>query len=402
MSKTPVYPERSSLELDDFADAEFEVDTDMDSDIEVEAFDDDPHLVRWLSPEGELLPGKTAPMSNEEAARLFSSMVTIRLIDERMVMLQRQGRIGFYIGGSGEEAAIIGPAAVMEANDWLFPCYRENGAYLLLGLPFQRFIDNLFGNENDPVRGRQMPNHIVWAERNITSVSSPIGTQIAQAAGAGHAARLMGKPDVMLTYFGEGATSSNDFHTGMNFAGVWKAPVVFVCRNNHWAISVPREKQTAAEHFSDKAIGYGMPGIRVDGNDLFAMYAVTRDAFARARRGDGPTMIEAVTYRLSGHSTSDDPRVYRQDSQVEPWKAREPFIRLRNYLTAQGVWSKEREEALRAKVEDEVKEAVARAEASEPPPLDSLFDEVYATLPWHLKEQREEVRLLGRTFHGHG
>lgn len=362
---------------------------------------EDEGLLSYLSVDGELLPGRVAPMSDEEAARLFSAMLTIRLVDERMVMLQRQGRIGFYIGGSGEEAAIIGPAAVMQPNDWLFPCYRENGAYLLLGLPLQRFLDNLFGNGNDPVRGRQMPNHVSWKDSNITSVSSPIGTQIAQAAGAGMAAKLQGKPDVMLTFFGEGATSSNDFHTGMNFAGVWKAPVVFVCRNNQWAISVPRHKQCAAEHFADKAVGYGMPGVRVDGNDLFAMYAATRDAFERARRGEGPTMIEAVTYRLTGHSTSDDPRVYRPDEQVEPWRPREPLLRLRRYLTARGAWSEDREEALKARVDDDCKAAIQRAESAEPPELDSLFDDVFARLPWHLEEQREEVRRLGRTFHGH-
>ena len=190
----------------------------------VEPTSDLPEPIQYLTPGGELVEGKTAPLSLEETRRLYEAMVRIRLIDERMVMLQRQGRIGFYIGSNGEEACIIGPIGAMRASDWLFPCYRENGGYLLRGMPLQRFIDNLFGNTNDASLGRQMPNHITWRGANIASVSSPIGTQIPHAVGAAYAARLQGRDDVAMTYFGEGGTSSNDFHTGMNFAGVWKAP----------------------------------------------------------------------------------------------------------------------------------------------------------------------------------
>jgi pyruvate dehydrogenase E1 component alpha subunit len=348
-------------------------------------------LVQFLSVEGELLPGREAPLPDAEVRRLYLAMARIRLIDERMTMLQRQGRIGFYIGGTGEEAAIIGPIAALRVSDWLFPCYRENGGYLLRGMPLQRFVDNLFGNANDPALGRQMPNHISWRQSNIASVSSPIGTQMPHAAGAAYAAKLLGKDDVMMTYFGEGGTSSNDFHTGMNFAGVWKAPDIFVCRNNHWAISIPREKQCAAVHFADKAAGYGMPGIRVDGNDLFAMYAVTRDAIARARRGEGPTFIEAVTYRITGHSTSDDPSVYRTPAQVDPWRPKDPLIRLRKYLAAKGLWGDGDEEALKVQVDEECKAAVKAAESAAAPVLESLFADVYAELPWHLQEQQAEM-----------
>jgi len=348
-------------------------------------------IVQYLSPEGELLPGRDAPLPDAEVRRLYLAMSRIRLLDERMTMLQRQGRIGFYIGGTGEEAAIIGPVAALRASDWLFPCYRENGGYLLRGMPLQRFMDNLFGNANDPALGRQMPNHISWRQANVTSVSSPIGTQIPQAVGAAYAAKLLGKDDAMLTYFGEGGTSSNDFHTGMNFAGVWKAPVIFLCRNNQWAISVPREKQTAAGAIADKAAGYGMPGIRADGNDLFAMYAVTRDALVRARRGDGPTLVEAVTYRIMGHSTSDDPTVYRTNAAVEPWRAKEPLIRLRKYLAAKGLWSNGEEESFKAQFDEEIKAAVKAAEAAPAPALETLFKDVFATMPWHLREQEAEV-----------
>lgn len=356
------------------------------------ADDDEAYLLQYLDHEGELVGGKQAPMSLAEARQAYESMAKIRLIDERMVTLQRQGRIGFYIGSSGEEASIIGPVAAMKDSDWLFPCYRENGAYLMRGMPLQRWVDNLFGNANDAVIGRQMPNHIAWAERHITSVSSPIGTQIPQAAGAAMAARQLGRDDIALTFFGEGATSSNDFHTGMNFAGVWKAPVVFICRNNGWAISMPRDKQCAADFLADKAAGYGMPGVRVDGNDLFACYAATSEAIARARRGEGPTMLECVTYRVTGHSTSDDPKVYRADEDVEPWRVKDPLVRLRRYLEARGAWSTGEETAFRASVDAAIREAIRKAEATPAPALESLFSDVYEDLPWHLKEQLEEAR----------
>jgi pyruvate dehydrogenase E1 component alpha subunit len=348
--------------------------------------------IQYLSMEGELLPGKKAPLADAEALRLYQAMLRNRLVDERMVMLQRQGRIGFYIGSIGEEASIIGTIAALRPSDWLFPCYRENGGYLLRGMPFQRFVDNLFGNANDPVMGRQMPNHISWRPLNITSVSSPIGTQLPQAVGAAYAAKYLGKDDVMMSFIGEGGTSSNDFHTGLNFAGVWKAPAIFVIRNNQWAISVPREKQCAAEEIVDKAAGYGMPGVQVDGNDLFACFAVARDAVARARRGEGPTFIEAFSYRVQGHSTSDDPKVYRKDEAVEPWRARDPLIRLKKYLAARGVWSEEQDTAFRAQIDEECKQAINESEKTAVPALESLFEGVFAEMPWFLREQLDEAR----------
>ena len=363
-----------------------------------------PAKLQYLSESGELLPGRTSPMSDAEAVRLYEAMLLNRLLDERMVMLQRQGRIGFYIGSLGEEASIIGTIAALRPSDGLFPCYRENGGYLLRGMPLQSFVDNLFGNGNDIVLGRQMPNHISWKQANIASVSSPIGTQFPQAVGAGYAARFKGRDDAMMTFIGEGGTSSNDFHTGMTFAGAWKAPVIFVCRNNGWAISVPREKQCAAEEMVDKAAGYGMPGVQVDGNDLFACYAAATEAVARARAGLGPTFIEALTYRIQGHSTSDDPKVYRKDEAVEPWRAKDPIARLQRYLVARGLWSDAQETAFRAKSDAELKAAIDAAEKAPPPPLESLFDDVFETKPWFLEEQlaeaREAAKLVGDAVQG--
>ena len=269
-------------------------------------------VVTVLSPEGVADPATDPKLPGATVVSLFKQMLFTRQLDERLVLLQRQGRIGFHIGSLGEEACILGPTAALGDNDWLWPCYREFGALLLRGMPLQRYMDNMYGNANDPVKGRQMPDHYSGRPYKFGSVSSPIGTQITQAVGFSWAAKMKGDPSVSLVFFGEGATSSNEFHNGMNFAGVYKTPTVFLCRNNGWAISVPAEQQTGTKTFAQKAFAYGVKPVRADGNDLLAMIRVTRDAVERARRGEGPTMIEAITHRLSGHSTSDDPKAYRK------------------------------------------------------------------------------------------
>jgi 2-oxoisovalerate dehydrogenase E1 component alpha subunit len=331
-------------------------------------------------------------LSDADALRLYRWMVLNRSLDERMVTLQRQGRIGFYIGSIGEEATVFGTAAGVETNDWIFPCYREHGAALLRGMPLATFLCDLFGNAGDAMKGRQMPCHEAWRPGRYASISSPIATEIPHAVGAAWAARLKGEEMVALTYFGEGATSANDFHTGLNFAAVRKIPVVFVCRNNGWAISVPREKQTAAETIAQKAIGYGMRGERVDGNDLLAVHAATRRARARAAAGEGPTLLECVTYRLEGHSTSDDPRVYRPAELVEPWKRRDPLTRVRRYLAAREVLDDAADARLREEIRAQIQEALREAEAFPPkPPLPSLFENVYEEPLWQQREQLEEL-----------
>jgi len=249
-------------------------------------------------------------------------MLTTRLIDRRLEQLQRQGRIGFHVGSLGEEGAICAAAFALQDIDWIFPCYRELGALLIRGLPMQTMVDNLFGNADDVVRGRQMPDHYTLREKRFVSVSSPVGTQITQAVGLAWAAKLRKDPLCTLVYFGDGATSTTDFHSGMNFAGVFKAPTVFYCRNNGYAISVPSDRQTASATFAQKADAYGLPGVRVDGNDVFAIVTVVREALARARSGGGPTLIEAITYRLGAHTTSDDPSRYRDGSSLVVWAPR--------------------------------------------------------------------------------
>ncbi|MBI3205482.1 MAG: pyruvate dehydrogenase (acetyl-transferring) E1 component subunit alpha [Myxococcales bacterium] len=351
--------------------------------------DDD--VVRVLGTDGTLDARNDPGLSPEEVVHLYRHMVLTRLVDDRLVTLQRQGRIGFHIGSLGEEAAIIGSAYALRKQDWLFPCYREFGAALLRGMPLERYLDNMFGNANDPVKGRQMPDHYTCKAAQFGSVSSPIGTQITQAVGFAWAAKIQKQDLVALTYFGEGATSSNEFHNGLNFAGVFKTPTVFICRNNGWAISVPTERQTASRTFAEKGIAYGVPSVRVDGNDLFAVIAVTRDAIRRASAGEGSTLIEAITYRMGGHSTSDDPTRYRDKSLLDPWADRDPLARIKRYLDKQGWFTDAEEQKLRTEIDARLRDLVEASEKTPPPSLESMFEDVYAEQPWHLREQCAEL-----------
>jgi len=358
-------------------------------------------VVRVLGDEHELREEHDPRLSDEEIVTLYRYMSMTRQIDERFIALQRQGRVGFHVGSQGEEATIIGSAYALRPKDWVFPCYREFGAALLRGFPLQRLVDNVFGNKNDVVKGRQMPHHYTSRQIGWASISSPVGTQITQAVGFSWAAKLQRHDTVSLVYFGEGATSSSDFHSGMNFAGVFRVPVVLLCRNNGWAISVPSDRQTASHTFAEKGQAYGIPGIRVDGNDVLAVLSVTQRAVARAAAGLGPTMIEAITYRMGGHSTSDDPNRYRGASDTEPWRLLDPIERLYDFLCGKGIWGPEQEEQLKAEVADHFKAAVQAAEGTSPPALETLFDDVYESLPWHLVEQRAQLLAGPRSPSGH-
>ncbi len=359
-------------------------------------------IVSVLRDDGTLDPAHDPGMSDDEVKFLYRHLVQTRQLDERFVALQRQGRIGFHVGSLGEEAAILGSAFAMRKQDWLFPCYREFGAALMRGLPLQTLCDNMFGNANDTVKGRQMPCHYTCKAVGWASISSPVGTQITHAVGAAWAAKIRRDDAASLVYFGDGATSSSDFHSGLNFAGVFHLPVVFLCRNNGWAISVPVERQTATHTFAEKAVAYGIPGVRVDGNDVFAVVSVTRRAIERGMRGEGPTLIEAITYRMGGHSTSDDPNRYRESEAVQAWAARDPIERVRSYLVQRGAWSDADDKALRADIDARFREAVAVAEKTPPPALESMFDDVYAKVPWHLAEQRAELVAGPRAPSPHG
>ncbi|HKQ69023.1 MAG TPA: thiamine pyrophosphate-dependent dehydrogenase E1 component subunit alpha [Polyangiaceae bacterium] len=348
-----------------------------------------PGVIRVMRDDGTTDPAHDPRLADEELVSLYASMVRVRVLDDRMVSLQRQGRIGFHIGSIGEEASILGSTFAMRKGDWVFPCYREFGAALLRGLTLQRYVDNMFGNANDTVKGRQMPDHYTSRESHFLSISSPVGTQISQAVGLSWAAKLRHDDAAAIVYFGDGATSSNDFHNAMNFAGVFKTPTIFFCRNNGWAISVPTERQTASASFAEKGIAYGVPSLRCDGNDLLAVVAATREALSRAARGEGPTLIEAITYRLSGHSTSDDPKAYRQEDEVEEWRRRDPIARTRRLLNARGLWTDADQTRTESAMVEEIKQAVLVAEKAPPPALSTMFEDVYAEMPWHLTEQCE-------------
>jgi pyruvate dehydrogenase E1 component subunit alpha len=340
--------------------------------------------------EAGVVSGKDEPtIPREDLIRLYRLMVLNRQLDDRMMKLQRQGRIGFYLQSMGEEASHIGSAYALQPQDWIIPCYREPGAAFLRGLPLLKFVCQLIGNAGDLIKGRQMPNHYAYRPGNYASVSSPVGTQIPQAVGVAMAARIKKDPVVVLVYFGEGATSQGDFHVGMNFAGVFKAPVIFLCRNNGYAISVPYSRQTASESIAIKARAYGFPGIRVDGNDILAVIKATQDAVSRARAGEGPTLIEAVTYRVGAHSSSDDPRMYRQEEEVEKAKRMDPIVRFRRYLEERKLWDAAREDALQENVKEEILTAVAEAEKFGLPPLESIFEDVFAKISPNLQEQAE-------------
>jgi pyruvate dehydrogenase E1 component alpha subunit len=356
---------------------------------------------RVLDDDGKVIPGARVPdVADDTLLKIFDCMMLVRIMDDRMMRLQRQGRLGFYMKAIGEEATHFAVAA-LRATDWVFPSYREQGAWFWRGYTVEQYINQLFGNAADTIKGRQMPVHHSAAWLNLVSISSPVGTQIPQAVGAAYAARLLGKDDVTMAFFGEGTSSTGEFHVGLNFAGVWKAPCVFLCRNNGWAISVPLEKQTAAKTFAAKAIGYGMPGVRVDGNDLLAVIQVATEAIERARAGLGPTLIEALTYRVQGHSSSDDPSAYRDPAEPEVWERKDPLKRLRGYLRTRGLWSDALDTETSERHNQAITDALAGADALPAPPVDTIFDDVYETLPWHLAEQRAYLLAQARSKNPH-
>jgi len=346
-------------------------------------------LLSVLEPEGRPRADLDADLDADLMVRLYRAMHFQRVLDGRLLNLQRQGRIGFYGTATGQEATTFAAAAAVRDADWVFPALREGGILLWRGFPLESYICQLIGNQVDSLHGHQMPCHYADRSVNVVSWSSCIATQLPHAVGMAFAARRLGDQNIAVAFLGDGATSSPDFHAAMNFAGVWKAPVVFVCQNNHWAISVPVSKQTAVTEIVRKADGYGVPGVRVDGNDAAAVYLAVREAAGRARSGGGPTFIEAVTYRMGGHSSSDDPTRYREDAEVKTWGERDPVVRFRRYLEHRGLWDQAREDEATKEGQAKIAAAIAQAEALPPPALETLFEDVYAEMPWHLREQRD-------------
>jgi pyruvate dehydrogenase E1 component alpha subunit/2-oxoisovalerate dehydrogenase E1 component alpha subunit len=351
-----------------------------------------------IDEEGRAVPGASAVADADLLLRMYREMKRVRLLDQRMVMLQRQGRVGFYGACTGQEAAVVGTALAAAPEDWIFPALRENAIMLVRGFPLASYIAQVYGNARDPLKGRQMPAHISSRSVNQVSWSSCVGTQLPQAVGAGWAAKLRGDATVSIGFLGDGATSGADFHSALNFAAVFQAQTVLVCQNNQWAISVPVSRQTAAETLAAKARAYGMHAVRADGNDVAAVHYVMSDALERARRGQGPTFVELLTYRVAPHSTSDDPSRYRSNDEVEAWIKKDPLDRIVRHLTARKLLSAEVDERFEQATLEEIRKAIDEVESYGPPERASLFDDVYAELPAHLAEQRD---LLENTPRGH-
>ncbi len=333
-------------------------------------------------------PSADPGLPAEDLRFLFRKMLLLRTLDEKGISLQRSGRIGFYVPSTGQEAVSVGSGFAVREGDWIFPSYREQGVALVRGVPLSAIVAQLFGNASDAVRGREMPNH--WCDRSVrfVSISSPVATQLPQAVGAAYAARLAGDRAAVLAFFGDGGSSTGEFHGAMNFAGVFRTPNVFLCSNNGWAISVPFHRQTAAPSVAAKGSAYGIPAVRVDGNDLLAVYRAAREAMERARSGDGPTLLEAMTYRMGPHSTSDDPARYRPKEELEAWARKDPLRRFAGYLEKAGVVPPDEAGRMEEEAREEVARVVRECEAAPPVPPGSLLEDVYAEIPWHLAEQR--------------
>jgi len=340
-------------------------------------------MFQILKPDGTLHPDVKPPISDQETLQLYQKMVFIRLADQKALMLQRQGRMGTYAPIWGQEACQVGSAYILQGGDWVFPAFRELGATLMMGIPLKTIYLYWMGNEE----GSRAPEGV-----NVAPVSIPVGTHPLHAVGVAWAAKIRGDKIVTISYFGDGATSKGDFHEAMNLAGVFKTPSIFFCQNNQFAISVPRKIQTASETIAQKAIAYGVDGIQVDGNDLFAVSTVTKEAVAKARSGGGSTLIEAVTYRFGPHTTADDPTKYRREDEIEPWKQLDPLVRLRLYLKGRGLWSDEVEKRMTEEAQKEIDQAVKEAETVPVPELEEIFKYVYAEMTPQLKEQMEYLK----------
>ena len=343
-----------------------------------------PYHIEYLSildENGKLDESLEPQISDEELLKLFKGMLLGRRFDERLLNLQRQGRIGTFPPISGQEAAQLGTIATLQETDWMVPAFRETAAEIWRG----RTLESVILSNNGYSEGAQ-----TFEKSTTLPVSIPVGSQMLHAVGIGWGIQYRGKRDVAMTFFGDGATSEGDFHEAANFAGVFNTPVIFVCQNNQWAISVPRSKQTRSKTLAQKAIAYGFPGIQVDGNDVLAVYTAAKEAVERARNGEGATLIECVTYRLSVHTTADDPKRYRTEEEVEEWRRRDPLTRFQKYLVDKNLLTEEKIESIETETLERIQSAVDQAEAQMKElgnPLD-MFDHAYAEMPPHLIEQR--------------
>lgn len=324
--------------------------------------------------------------------RLYEMMVLVRLIDDRGFKLQRSGRVEFWIPHRGLEAVHTAATIAFDDEDWIFLGYRHPGCMLLRGVPLTQMFAQFFGRDGEPLKGRRLPTLMGDRRVNIVPMTTQVASYIPHAGGAAWAAKIRGDKTRFLVFFGDGATSRGEFHSALNFAGIYKPPIVFLCENNGWAVSTPTTAQTASTTFAEKGNAYAIRNLRIDGNDPLAVYAAVSEAREHASR-EGPTLIEAVTYRMGLHTTSDNPDLYRSPAEVEEWARWDPIDRMRKYLERKGVWDDDREAALHRRCLEEIDAAVKAAEAMPFPKPETMFDDTYEELTWLLKEQKE--RLLG-------
>ncbi|MGI8931298.1 MAG: 3-methyl-2-oxobutanoate dehydrogenase (2-methylpropanoyl-transferring) subunit alpha [Sphingomicrobium sp.] len=354
-------------------------------------------LVRVLDDDHRAVGPWDPKLDADTLRKILRDMVTVRVFDDRMYRAQRQGKTSFYMKATGEEGIAVAAAAALDRDDMHFPTYRQQGLLIARGYPLTEMMCQIYSNKGDKLKGRQLP--IMYSDKahGFFTISGNLGTQFPQAVGWAMASAIKGDSRLAVGWIGDGATAEGDFHAGMTFAAVYNAPAVLVVVNNQWAISsfsgiAGADRAT----FAQRAIGYGVPGIRVDGNDVLAVYAAMRWAADRARSNLGATLIEFFTYRAEGHSTSDDPSGYRPAGEAKAWPLGDPIERLKAHLIALGEWDEERQQAMVAELDAQVRAAQKQAEKQGVLPeqgrdnVGSIFDDVYAEVPWHLAEQREQ------------
>ncbi len=354
-------------------------------------------MIRVLGDDGSAAGAWQPQLSPQQLRGGLEMMLRARHFDARMVAMQRQGRLSFYVSSHGEEATAVAGAAAYVHDDVLFPTYRQPGLLLVRGMPLVTMMCQLIGNAGDNAKGRQMPVHYSWRAGNVVSISSPVGTQLPQAVGAAMAFAYRGERSVVGAWAGDGTAAQGDFHHALNFASVFRPPCVLHVVDNQWAISTHRNLSTGGATFASRADAYRLPGLRVDGNDYPAVYAAEAWAIERARRGGGPSLVELVTYRRDAHSTSDDPVQYRAAGEADHWPGGDPIERLKRHLIQLGEWSEDSHRQLSSALEQEASatfqhaESIGRWTSDLGHATDAIFDDVYASLPAHLQAQRDEL-----------
>lgn len=354
-------------------------------------------MIRVLGDDGVATGAWQPQLSPQQLRSGLEMMLRARHFDARMVAMQRQGRLSFYLSSNGEEAVSVAGAAPYIRDDLLFPSYRQPGVLLVRGMPVLTMMCQAIGNAGDNAKGRQMPVHYSWRAGNVVSISSPVGTQLPQAVGAAMAFAYRGERQTVGAWVGDGTAAQGDFHHALNFASVFRPPCVLHVVDNQWAISTHRNLSTGGATFAARADAYRLPGLRVDGNDFLAVHAVESWALERARRGGGPSLVELVTYRRDAHSTSDDPSQYRPADEANHWPGGDPIERLKQHLIKIGEWSEASHGSLNSALETEIAATFQRAESLGTwtqglgHAAEDLFEDVYSSLPAHLQSQRDEL-----------